>query len=159
MNDQDDRASGFGELWERQSMQEQDFGMYNSIPWMLLKTVLGISILVLIYLLYALQELPWSIFGSAVGLLILGFGPFFVGVVLGFSFESMKKALAFGMTISFAAMGIAFFLFRLPYSMDMALYHPGFMLNVWFYSVIWFIVIMSFVPAGIAVAAASNQYE
>ena len=155
----EDRAADFGELWERQSEQEQDFGMYNTLPWMLLKTVLGTSMLVLMFLLYALRELPWSIFGSAVGLLILGFGPFFVGVVLGFSFESMKKALAFGMTIGFAAIGIAFFLFRLPYSMDMALYHPGFMLNVWFYSFIWFIVTISFVPAGIAVAAASNQYE
>jgi hypothetical protein len=154
-------AGGFAELWSRQDEQtyDLDYQMYNTKPWMLLKLVLGLVILVLIYLLYALQELPWSIFGHAAGLVLLGVVPLFVGLIIGFSFDSAKKALALAIPLGFAAMAVSFFIFRYPYTMNMAEYHPGFMLNVWFYSFIWFIITITFVPAGAAVAAASNQYE
>ncbi len=152
---------GVGDLWDRQDKQtaKHDFGKYDSKPWMILKVTLGIIILTLLYLLYALQELPWTIFGSVMGLLLMAGGPFFVGLILGFSFDSMKKALALGIIVGMVSLALFFIIFTLPYNMGLADYEPGFMLNPWFYLFISFLDMISFVPTGVALAAATNMYD
>ncbi len=43
--------------------------------------------------------------------------------------------------------------------MELADYTPAFMLNVWFYLLISFLDMISFVPAGVGLAAATNMYD
>lgn len=152
---------GIGDLWDRQDEQtaDHDFGLYDSKPWMLLKVVLGIATLTLIYVLYALQELPWTIFGSVLGLLLMGSVPFLVGLIIGFSFDSMKWALALGIVVGMVSLALFFIIFTLPDTMGLADYEPAFMLDVWFYLFISFLDMITFVPAGVALAAATNMYD
>ncbi|KYK26811.1 MAG: hypothetical protein AYK23_02610 [Candidatus Proteinoplasmatales archaeon SG8-5] len=154
-------VDGISELWEDQRTKtfDFDFDMYNSKPWMLAKIVLCISIITLTYVLYALHELPWTIFGFGIGLLIYGVAPFFAGLILGFGFDDMKKALAVGIVIGLISMFLALAIFVAPYSMGLADYTGEFMLEAWFYFFISIINMISFVPAGVAVGTASNMYE
>lgn len=156
-----DPVKGVGDLWDRQDevTQDDDPTMYNTPGWIIVKLVLGTATLTLVYLLYALHELPWTIFGSAVGLLIMGGGPFLVGLVLGFSFESMKKALFTGIILGSVSLLLFFIIITFPYFTGMAVYTTEFMLDVWFYTFIAFIDMISFVPAGVALATATNMYD
>jgi hypothetical protein len=154
-------VDGISELWEEQKSKthDHDFGMYNSKPWMLAKVVLSISLITLTYVLYAIQELPWTIFGFGAGLLLYGVAPFFAGLILGFGFDNMKKALAVGIIIGLISMFLALVIFILPYQLEYAQYTGEFMLEAWFYFFISIINMISFVPAGVAVGTASNMYE
>jgi len=156
-----DPVKGVGDLWDRQDevTMEDDPTMYNTRKWIITKLVMGTATLTLIYLLYALHELPWTIFGSAAGLLIMGGGPFLVGLVLGFSYENMWKALKTGIVMGFASLLIFFMIITFPYYTGMALYTTEFMLDVWFYTFIAFLDMISFVPAGVALATATNMYD
>lgn len=154
-------VEGVSALWDDQEGKtfDFDFSMYNTKLWMVLKITFCIAILTLTYILYALHELPWTIFGMGIGLVIFGVLPFFAGLILGFSFDNMKKALAIGIIVGFISMLLAHIIFRLPYSLGYAEYDGEFMLEVWFYLFIWLINMISFVPAGIAVGTSSNMYE
>ena len=132
--DEEDKIKGVGELWRRQDeVYEFDFDMYNTKPWMLAKVFLGIIMITIFYLLYALHEIPWAIFGSGIGLVLFGVVPFFVGLIVGLSFDSMKMALTYAVIIGLAALILGFIIFTLPYNMNMAEYEPGFMIKVWGY--------------------------
>lgn len=152
---------GIGDLWSRQEEQyEFDFGLYNSIPWLIVKTLFSLCIITLTYLLYALHEIPWTIFGSGTGLVILLATPFFAGMILGYSFEKPPRALAYAVVIGFASIGLNFFLIRLPELMSLADYGPGFMSSVWWYGFyLPFLITISCVPAGAMVAVSTNVYE
>jgi hypothetical protein len=156
-----DPVKGVGDLWKRQDevTQEEDFTTYNTKAWIIAKLVMGTATLTLVYLLYALHELPWTIFGSAVGLLIMGGAPFLVGVVLGFSYENMWMALKTGVVMGFVSLLVFFIIITLPYLAGYADYTSAFMLDVWFYTFIAFIDMISFVPAGVALATATNMYD
>ena len=155
------KVDGVSDLWDEQEtkVQDLDFEMYNSKPWMVVKTVFCISIVTLTFILYALHELPWTIFGWGLGLLLFGAMPFFAGLMFGFSFENMKKALLAGIIISIFSLALAFTIFCIPYTLEFADYNGEFMLDVWFYTLLWVINMISFFPAGIVVGAATNMYE
>ncbi|MDO9537415.1 MAG: hypothetical protein Q7J68_03750 [Thermoplasmata archaeon] len=160
-NDQDSTES-IGEFWTKQEEEtpEFDFSIYNSIPWMILKTSLAISMMTLVYILYGLHELPWRLFGSGTGLLILAGAPFFAGIILGYSFESPKLSLFYAIIIGFISIGLGFLIMSAPYLMKLAYYEMGFMSDVWFYGFfIPFLLTISFVPAGAMLAASTNVYE
>lgn len=160
-NNQKTSVDGISDLWEEQRSKtfDTDFGMYNSKPWMLTKIILCISIITLAYLLFALQELPWTLFGFGVGVLLYGVAPFFAALILGFSFDNMKKAIAAGVIIGLISMFLAFAIFVIPYNLGYAEYTGEFMLDAYFYFFISIINMISFIPAGVAVGTASNQYE
>jgi len=157
----DDPVKEIGEFWNKQDEQyEFDYLMYNSKPWLIAKTVFSLSILTLTFLLYGLHEMPWTIFASAPGLMILLAAPFFAGLIMGYAFENPKWALAYSLIVSFSAIGLNFLLFRLPDIMSLADYGPGFMSNVWWYGYFLpFIITISCVPAGAMVASSTNVYE
>jgi len=127
---------------------------------MAVKGVLVFCIITLVYLLYGLHELPWTLFGSVAGILILAFGPFFAGLILGYTFQNPKFALVCALLIGFAGMAACFFLMQLPYRMGLAEYGPDFMGNVWYYGFfIPFLISITFVPAGAMVGASTNVHE
>jgi hypothetical protein len=153
---------GYGNLWKRQEGQGagSDQLTYNTIPWFAIKTIFAICLLTLVFILYALHELPWSLFGSGIGLIILATTPFFAGLMLGFSFQNPRRALAFSMLVGFISLVLCFFLMMLPYLMKLADYGPGFMSDVWFYGfIIPFLLTISLVPAGAMVSVSTNVYE
>ena len=114
----------------------------------------------LVFLLYSLHELRWTLFGSATGILILVLMPFFAGLILGFTFENPKLALAYSMLMGFISICICMMLMTLPKMLGLAEYGPGFMRNVLFYGFfIPFLVTISFVPAGAMVSSSTNVYE
>ena len=114
----------------------------------------------LVYLLYALRELPWGLFGSVIGILILVMTPFFAGLILGFTFENPKLALVYSLLIGFLSIGLGIILMMLPKTLELAQYGPLFMKDVWFYGFfIPFLVTISFVPAGAMISASTNVYE
>jgi len=156
-----DPVKGIGEFWSQQEEQyEFDYHMYNSIPWLIVKTVFSVIIISLTYLLYGLQEIPWTIFGSGTGLVILSFAPFFVGMIMGYSFEKPIWALAYAILIGFTSIGLTFVLLRLPQLMELGNYGSGFMANVWWYGFyLPFLITISFVPAGAMVAVSTNVYD
>jgi len=154
--------NGFGNLWKRQEEQgtDTDQNMYNSVTWFAIKTIFAISIITLVFILYGLHELPWSLFGSGLGLIILATAPFFAGLMLGFSFQNPKKALAYSMLIGIISIVLCFFLMMLPYLLKLADYGPGFMSDVWFYGFFSpFLLTISLVPAGAMVSVSTNVYE
>ena len=159
--DDGDSVKGIGDLWDRQEERyEFDFRLYNSVPWLIVKTLFSLTIIALTYLLYGLQEIPWTIFGSGTGLVILLAAPFFVGMVMGYSFEKPKWALAYAVVIGFGAIALDFTLFRVPEMMQLADYAPGFMSNVWWYGFyLPFLITISSVPAGAMVAVSTNVYD
>ena len=151
-----------GDLWSRQeeNVSEFDFSRYNTVPWMVIKTIFAVCMMAVAYLLYALHELPWALFGSVAGILILTGAPFFAGLMLGFAFESPKRALAYSVMLGFISIGLCMALMMLPMNLELAEYGPGFMKNVWFYGFfIPFLVTISFVPAGTMVSASTNVYD
>ncbi len=159
---QDSPVKGIGDLWDRQDGQTQDFDhmKYNSAPWMLAKTGLAICMMSLVYMLYALMELPWGLFGSVTGILILVMTPFLAGMVLGFSFESPSRALVFSMFMGFISIAVCICLMMLPKLLDLAEYGSGFLSNVLFYGFfIPFLVTISFLPAGAMLSASTNVYD
>ena len=114
----------------------------------------------LVFLLYALHELPWRLFGSATGILILVLTPFFAGMILGFTFESPKTALAFSIPLGFLSIGLTMILMMLPRLMGIAEFGYNLDTNVWFYGFfIPFLVTISFVPAGTMISASANMVE
>jgi hypothetical protein len=134
--------------------------MYNSGPWFVVKTIFAASIMTLAFVLYALHELSWSLFGSGLGLIILAVAPFFAGLMLGFSFQSPRRALAFSLLIGLISIALCFFLMMLPYLLKLADYGPGFMGDVWFYGfIIPFLLTISLVPAGAMASVSTNIYE
>jgi len=127
---------------------------------MLTKTGFAVCMMSLVYLLYALSELPWGLFGSVAGILILVMTPFFAGLILGFAFDSPKRALVYSLIIGFISIGICIFLMMLPKLLELAEYGSGFLKNVLFYGFfIPFLVTISFVPAGAMLSASTNVYE
>ena len=117
-------------------------------------------IITLTYLLYGLHELPWSIFGSGTGLVLLLVAPFFTGMIMGYSFEKPIWALTYAMTIGFASIGLTFFLLKLPELMNLASYTPAFSVSVWWYGFyLPFILTISVIPAGTMVAVSTNIFE
>ncbi len=157
-----DPVKEIGEFWNRQEEQvyDFDFARYNSGPWFAVKTGLSICMISLVYLIYGLHELPWSLYGSATGIIILVMTPFFAGMILGYTFENPKLALAYSLVIGFISIGISFFLMLLPNMLELAEYGPGFMKNVWFYGFFLpFLVTMSFVSAGTMLSASTNVYS
>ena len=157
-----DSVQGIGDLWGEQDGQGSDFdyGMYNSVPWVIIKTILALGIMTMAYLLYALRELPWGLFDSATGILILAAAPFFAGMMLGFTFENQKLALGYSVLLGMISIGLCFFLMMLPYEMELADYGPVFMKDVWYYGFfVPFIVTISFVPAGAMLSASTNAYN
>ncbi|MDD4307211.1 MAG: hypothetical protein PHU53_00185 [Thermoplasmata archaeon] len=151
-----------GDLWNTQDIQtrEFDYGRYNTVPWVLLKSFFAICMMTLVYLLYALHELPWRLFGSVIGILILVLAPFFAGLILGFTFESPKAALAYSIIIGFVSVGSCMALMMLPGILHVTEFGFGLNKNVWFYGFfIPFLVTISFVPAGALVSSSTNVYE
>jgi len=127
---------------------------------MLGKVIFSVCMMALVYTLYALSELPWGLFGSVSGIMVLVMTPFFAGVVLGFSFESPKRALAVSMALGFISIGLCMALMAMPKILGLAEYDSGFMRNFLFYG--FFIPLMitiSFLPAGAMLAASSNVFE
>jgi len=159
--EKEDKVKTIGEFWHHQDevTSDFDFTIYNSKLWLMLKSVLGISMLTLIYVLWAMHEIPWNIFGWSIGLLILTCGPFFVGLIIGFSFESLKNALYLVIIVIMVSLALSFLIFILPYKLHCAEYEKDFMLEVWYYFVIWIILSISLVPAGAGLATATNVYE
>jgi hypothetical protein len=134
--------------------------MYNSGPWFAIKIIFAICIMSLVFILYALHELPWSLFGSAIGLIILSATPFFAGLMLGFSFQNPRRALAFSVLIGFISVALCFFLMMVPYLLKLADYNLGFMSDVWFYGFfVPFLLTISLVPAGAMVSVSTNVYD
>jgi hypothetical protein len=124
------------------------------------KFALAFCIAATAYLLYGLHELPWTLFGSVTGILILAFGPFLAGLVLGYSFESPRLALASSLGIGFAALAACFLLMQLPQMLGLAECGPGFMSAVWYYGFfIPFLITIAFVPAGAMVGSSTNVHE
>jgi hypothetical protein len=160
-NKDTESVEGFGNLWKRQEAQSgTSDDVYNSGPWFVIKTAFAVCIMTLAFLLYALHELPWSLFGSGIGLIILAITPFFAGLVLGFSFQNSKKALAFSVLTGLISLVLCFFLMMLPYALKLADYGPGFMSDVWFYGFfIPFMLIISLLPAGTMISASTNVYD
>lgn len=157
-----DPVRAIGDLWARQDGQgsEFDFSMYDSRPWMAVKVLLSLCIITLIFLLYGLRELPWTLYGSAIGMLVLGFGPFFAGLVLGYSFERPKMALACTIAISLASTALCFALMILPRMMGLAEYGPMFMSDIWYNGFfIPFLITITFVPAGTMLGTSTNIQE
>lgn len=114
----------------------------------------------LVYLLYALNELPWRLFGSVIGILLLVMAPFFSGLILGFTFESPKAALAYSIIIGFFSVGLCMALMMLPGILNITEIGFGLNKNVWFYGFfIPFLVTISFVPAGAMISSSTNVYE
>ena len=127
---------------------------------MLVKTCFAVCMMSLVYLLYALIELPWGLFGSVTGILILVMTPFLAGLILGFTFESPRRALVFSLVIGFMSIGICIVLMMLPKLLNLAEYGSGFMTNLLFYGFfIPFLVTISFVPAGAMLSASTNVYD
>lgn len=159
--EKEDKVKSIGEFWHHQDevTRDFDFTMYDSKLWLVMKTVLGISMLTLVYVLWAMHEIPWNIFGWSIGLLIVTLGPFFVGFIIGFSFESLKNALYLVIVVILASLALSFLIFVLPYKLHYAEYEKDFMLEIWYYFFIWIILSISLVPAGAGLAAATNVYE
>ncbi len=104
--------------------------------------------------------MPWTIWGSAIGLMMLLAAPFFAGMIMGYSFENPKWALAYAIFIGFTAIALNFLLFMLPQIMELGNYGPGFMANVWWYGFFLpFMITISCVPAGAMVAVSTNVYD
>jgi len=126
----------------------------------LIKTLFAVTMMSLVYMLYALKELPWGLFGSVIGILILVMTPFFAGLILGFTFENPKLALAFSTFIGFVSIGLGMLMMMLPKILGLAEYGPDFMKDVWFYGFfIPFLVTISFVPTGAMVSVSTNVYD
>lgn len=162
INPDNESVEGYGNLWDRQEAQgaDSDQNMYNSGLWLIIKTIFAICIMTLVFILYGLHELPWSLFGSGTGLIILSVAPFFAGLMLGFSFQNPKKALVFSILIGLISIFMCFVLMMLPYLLKLADYGPGFMSDVWFYGFfIPFLLMISLVPAGAMVSVSTNVYE
>lgn len=154
--------AAIGELWAREEQQtnDADLARYNSIPWILMKTLLSICMMTLVFLLYALHELPWRLYGSALGIIILVMAPFFAGLILGFTFESPKIALVYSVLIGFISIVLCMVLMMLPNLIGIS--DSGFSLdrNVWFYGFfIPFLITISFVPSGTMISSSANVYE
>ncbi|MCK5398158.1 MAG: hypothetical protein KAJ33_07915 [Thermoplasmata archaeon] len=125
-----------------------------------MKTIFSLCIITLAFLLYGLREIPWAIYGSGIGLVILLVAPLFAGLMIGYSFEKPKWALVYSLIIGFSAIGLNFYLMTLPDIMGLGTYGPGFMSNVWWYGFyLPFIITISCVPTGAMVAASTNVYE
>ena len=151
---------GVGELWAGQT-EDPMAGMVFTAPyWLIIKAGLAVIILTTIYLLYSLVELKFSLFGNVAGLAIFAGGPFFVGWTLGLSFMSAKRALIYALVIGLVSTFLMLFLFFTPYRMDVWLdYGPGYSTEMWWYWILSFINVISFVPIGAAVAASTNAYD
>ncbi|MFO7618054.1 MAG: hypothetical protein R6W91_00060 [Thermoplasmata archaeon] len=157
-----DSVKEIGDLWDRQDAEDPgfDYARYNSPSWVMVKTFFAVAMMSLVFLLYSLHELRWTLFGSGTGILILAMMPFFAGLILGFTFENPKLALLYSILIGFISIGICMALMMLPKMLGLAEYGPGFMRNVWFYGFfVPFIVTISFVPAGTMVSVSTNIYE
>jgi len=155
-------VDAYGELWAREEAQthDTDFARYNSVPWILVKIIFAVCMMTLVFLLYALHELPWRLFGSVIGIIILVMTPFFAGMILGFTFESPKIALAVSIPLGFLSIGFTMFLMMLPGLLGVASTGFGLDTNVWFYGFfIPFLVTISFVPAGTMISASANMVE
>ena len=127
---------------------------------MIVKTIFSLSIISMTFVLYGLHEIPWTIWGSATGMFLLLIAPFFSGMIMGYSFEKPKWALAYAVIIGFTAIGLNFLLFMLPQIMGVGDYHPGFMADIWWYGfVLPFLITISCVPAGAMVAVSTNVYD
>ena len=160
-SDDQDKVKAIGELWNRQDEGwEFDYELYNSMPWVITKTVLALCIITLTFLLYGLHEMPWTIYGSGTGLFILLLAPLFAGMILGYTFEKPKWALLYSIIIGFGAIVLNFILLTLPATLDVGYYEPGFMSSVWWYGFyLPFMITISSVPAGAMIAASTNVYE
>jgi len=122
--------------------------------------VFSVCIITLAFLLYGLHELPWSLFGSATGLILLTAAPFYSGMMLGYSFQSPKWALGYSVLVGLMSMALCFILMCLPYLFEVASYTPGFMGDAWFYGmVVPFILAITTVPAGAMAAVSTNAYD
>ena len=75
---------------DSQEQYEFDYNFYNSMPWMIAKTIFSLSIISMTFVLYGLHEMPWTIWGSGTGMVILLVAPFFAGMIMGYSFENPK---------------------------------------------------------------------
>lgn len=160
-DEREDKVKTIGEFWHHQDevTRDFDFAIYNSKLWLFLKIILGISMLTLVYVLWAMHEIPWNIFGWSIGLFLIALVPLFVGLIIGFSFESLKNALYLVIVVILASVGLAFLIFVLPYQLHYAEYEKDFMLEVWYYFIMWILISISLVPAGAGLATATNVYE
>ena len=123
------------------------------------EAVFGVIIITTIYLLYGLAELPWTLAESLVGMMIFAFVPFFVAFVLGMTFESGKKALAFAFTIGMISIAIMFIIIEMPFKMGLFEFGEGYTMQLWWHVLLSFINLISFVPVSAVLASSTNVYE
>lgn len=150
---------GVGEMWGDQIVKPDPVLKYNTIPWTILKFTFGLIILTTVYLLYSLKELPWTLFGSVLGMSIWCIAPFFVGFSIGLSMENIKKAFALSFALGLISVVLVYLLFNLPYSMNLFEYGPAYGIHLWWSVLLSFINMISFLPIGALVSASMNIYE
>ena len=158
----EEKLKEMGDTWSIQDEQIEaiDPLKYSSWPWTILKGILGVVIITTTYLLYNLVEIPWTIGQNFFGMMIFAFVPFFVGFVLGMTFESGKRALVFAFTVGMISLALLAIILNLPYKMGLFdSYGGGQSTYLWWYVLLSFINLISFVPVGAVLASSTNVFE
>ncbi len=155
------KLDDMGDIWgiQEEQIESMDPLKFSSWPWTILKGVLGVIIVTTIYLLYNLAEIPWTIGESFAGMMIFAFVPFFVSFVLGMTFESGKKALVFSIIVGMASLFLLYAILSHPYRMNLFDYGDGYSAYMWWYILLSFINMISFMPVAAVVASSTNVYE
>ncbi len=158
----EEKLKEMGDTWSIQDEQIEalDPLKYSSWPWTILKGMFGVIIITTIYLLYNLVEIPWTIGQNFFGMMIFAFVPFFVAFVLGMTFESGKRALVFAFTVGMISLLLLVFILNMPYNMGLFdSFGNGRSTYLWWYVLLSFINLISFVPVGAVLASSTNVYE
>ncbi len=156
------KLDDMGENWDIQDEQLEELKVlkFSSWPWTVLKGALGVVIVTTVYLLYSLAEIPWTLGESIAGMMLFGFVPFFVSFVLGMTFENGKKALAFSLMVGMTSILLLYVILNLPYSMGLFDSHgDGYGTYMWWYILLSFINMISFMPVAAVLASSTNVYE
>ena len=158
----EEKLKEMGDTWSIQDEQIESLDplKYSSWPWIILKGVFGVIILTTIYLIYNLVEIPWTIGENFYGMWVFAGVPFFVAFVLGMTFESGVKALAFALTVGMISLALLVILLHLPYNMGLFDSSGGGQSTyLWWYILLSFINLISLVPVGAVLASSTNVFE
>ena len=157
----DDKLNEMGDIWGTQEKQIENMAplRFSSWPWTILKGILGVIIVTTIYLLYNLAEIPWTIGESGIAQQTVKIAPFFVSFVLGMTFESGKKALVFSIIVGMTSLFLLYVILSYPYRMNLFDYGPGYSAYMWWYILLSFINMISFMPVAAVLASSTNVYE